>query len=365
MRLPCAIAQPGRARSPPCVLAPAPLAARAQPAPELAAGDPGASCRPSQDLLARGGRRVRRPAAEPLDRRCFDEIIARLEALRRAGHAAAARQARSWRRPTSYAARAYFSIGLQEKASESFRRWSSSSPQHALTQGEGLAQDRRLFNSVKKALVGYLAVSSRAGRGEGDALNRRVPQSSASPTSSRSRCWPASTRSRSRATATGPRRARSASRPRPPRRCEVDLLTRALASACSWSPSRRASRSGWTASCARPRRAPWPPSSTRPRARKGLDPARAAARVEIANLSLGSHVVELRRKCYEAREAHARDPGAPGLRPPTRSGSRTRSPRCSSRSDPPGARIFLDGEALGVTPAELDGVCSGKHRASR
>jgi tetratricopeptide (TPR) repeat protein len=31
-------------------------------------------------------------------------------------------------------------------------------------------------------------------------------------------------------------------------------------------------------------------------------------------------------------------------------------------SDPPGARIFLDGEAMGQTPRELEGVCSGKHR---
>jgi hypothetical protein len=31
-------------------------------------------------------------------------------------------------------------------------------------------------------------------------------------------------------------------------------------------------------------------------------------------------------------------------------------------SDPPGARIFLNGEARGVTPAQIDGVCSGQVR---
>ena len=31
-------------------------------------------------------------------------------------------------------------------------------------------------------------------------------------------------------------------------------------------------------------------------------------------------------------------------------------------SDPPGGRIFLDGEAMGVTPKDLARVCSGKHR---
>src|SRR6185436_10517542 len=39
--------------------------------------------------------------------------------------------------------------------------------------------------------------------------------------------------------------------------------------------------------------------------------------------------------------------------------------------DPPGAKIFLNGEAKGVTPAELDGICSGpvrvevKHQAGK
>ena len=31
---------------------------------------------------------------------------------------------------------------------------------------------------------------------------------------------------------------------------------------------------------------------------RGLDPSRAAARIEITNLSLGSHALELRRRCY-------------------------------------------------------------------
>ena len=30
--------------------------------------------------------------------------------------------------------------------------------------------------------------------------------------------------------------------------------------------------------------------------------------------------------------------------------------------DPPGGRIFVDGEAMGVTPKELAHVCSGRHR---
>src|SRR6185436_17761997 len=32
---------------------------------------------------------------------------------------------------------------------------------------------------------------------------------------------------------------------------------------------------------------------------KGLEPARSSARSEVANLSLGSHAVEFRRKCHE------------------------------------------------------------------
>ena len=94
---------------------------------------------------------------------------------------------------------------------------------------------------------------------------------------------------------------------------------------------------------------------------KGLDPARASAPTEIGGLSLGSHVVELRKKCHEVvrktmdlSEARDYDPDLVKMEESLSS--------LSLRSDPPGAKIYLDGEAMGVTPKELEGVCSGKHR---
>ena len=93
-----------------------------------------------------------------------------------------------------------------------------------------------------------------------------------------------------------------------------------------------------------------PPSSTRRPAAKGLEPSRASARTEIANLSLGSHIVELRRKCYETvrRTLDASEPQDYETEPVQLEDSLA---SLQLTSDPPGARIFLNGEAMGVTPA--------------
>ena len=58
-------------------------------------------------------------------------------------------------------------------------------------------------------------------------------------------------------------------------------------------------------------------------------------------------------------EAHRGDAAGAGLRRRARCASRTPWRRCELTSDPPGARIFLNGEARGVTPAQIDGICSG------
>ena len=94
---------------------------------------------------------------------------------------------------------------------------------------------------------------------------------------------------------------------------------------------------------------------------RGIDPARASARTEVANLSLGSHAVELRRKCYETvkRTLDTTQPQDYASTP-----CKMEDSLASLRltSDPPGARILLNGEARGVTPAQIDGICSGKVR---
>ena len=94
---------------------------------------------------------------------------------------------------------------------------------------------------------------------------------------------------------------------------------------------------------------------------RGLDPAKASARTEVANLSLGSHAIELRRKCYETVK-RTLDTTQPQdyTADPVKMEDSVASLRLTS--DPPGARILLNGEARGVTPAQIDGICSGKVR---
>jgi tetratricopeptide (TPR) repeat protein len=86
---------------------------------------------------------------------------------------------------------------------------------------------------------------------------------------------------------------------------------------------------------------------------------RASARTEIANLSLASHAVELRRKCYETVR-RTLDTAQPQdyFADPVKMEDSLASLRLTS--DPPGARILLNGENRGVTPAQIDGICSGK-----
>jgi hypothetical protein len=96
-------------------------------------------------------------------------------------------------------------------------------------------------------------------------------------------------------------------------------------------------------------------------AAKGLEPTRSSARTEVANLSLGSHVVEFRRKCHETVRRTIDVPAPQDYESdPVRVEESLASLRLTS--DPPGAKIFLDGEAMGQTPRELAGICSGKHR---
>ena len=94
---------------------------------------------------------------------------------------------------------------------------------------------------------------------------------------------------------------------------------------------------------------------------RGLDPAKASARTEVANVSLGSHAIELRRKCYETVKRTLDTPQPQDVTAdPVKMEDSVASLRLTS--DPPGARILLNGEARGVTPAQIDGICSGKVR---
>jgi tetratricopeptide (TPR) repeat protein len=94
---------------------------------------------------------------------------------------------------------------------------------------------------------------------------------------------------------------------------------------------------------------------------RGLDPARASAATEVSNLTLGSHAIELRLACFETVRTtldttQPQDYRADPVKMEESVGSLTLT------SDPPGARIFLDGKAHGVTPNQIDRICSGKVR---
>ena len=88
----------------------------------------------------------------------FDDVISRLEGLAVSGLTASARDMLV--QAYEYRGRAYYTIGLQEKASENFRRIILLKPGHTLSKDQISPKIVALFDSVKKALVGYLAVSS-------------------------------------------------------------------------------------------------------------------------------------------------------------------------------------------------------------
>ena len=90
----------------------------------------------------------------------LDEVVARLEALRRQGTLPGS-AAEMLLQGYELRGRAYYNIGLQEKASESFRTLIQLRPQHQLSKERISPKVVEYFNSVKKALVGYLAVSSK------------------------------------------------------------------------------------------------------------------------------------------------------------------------------------------------------------
>jgi tetratricopeptide (TPR) repeat protein len=284
----------------------------------------------------------------------FDEIITRLDLLRVQGALPASgrdvlAQAYELR------ARAYFNIGLQDKAAESFRSLVQFQPQYTLSPERVSPKIVDFFNAVKKALVGYLAVSSKpAGarvslNGEFLALTDFFPLDVVAGeyiVEISREGYQTETRNLSiaaQATET----------------LEVELK-RTLASLFVitepagvevWIDGQLRTTTGGSLA---------PDQAELARA-ASLDPARASARTEIANLSLGSHVIELQRKCYEPVKltldlAEARDYEPAPVRLDESVGS------LRLTSDPPGGRIYLDGEAMGVTPKDLARVCSGRHR---
>jgi tetratricopeptide (TPR) repeat protein len=257
-----------------------------------------------------------------------------------------------------YRGRAYFGIGLSEKASENFRQLIQVKPDHALSKETVSPKVVDLFNNVKRTLVGYLAVSSQPAGAQvtlvgGTRTDLGLTDFFPIEVLSGDYTVEIARAGYQTETRTVPVAARDT------QTLEVPLV-RVLASAFFvtepagvevWVDGElRATTSGSLA----------PELHEEVRAR-GLDPARASARTEIANLSLGSHAIELRRKCHETVRRTLDTPQPQDvIADPVRMEDSVASLRLTS--DPPGARILLNGEARGVTPAQIDGICSGKVR---
>ena len=288
----------------------------------------------------------------------FDDVVRRLEAI---GPRALPPRGRDMlAQAYEYRGRAYFGIGLSEKASENFRALVQLKPDHTLSKERVSPKVVELFGSVKRALVGYLTVSSRpAGArvtlvGPGGArtdlgLTDFFPLEVLAGDYTAEIARPGY-QTETRTVSIAARAQESLS---------VDLV-RVLASVSFvteppgvevWVDGEQRGTTGGSLA---------PELAEAVRA-KGLDPGKASARTEVANLSLGSHAVELRRKCSETVKRTVETPQAQDYEAePVRMEDSLASLRLVS--DPPGAHIFLNGEARGVTPAQIDNICSGKLR---
>ena len=201
--------------------------------------------------------------------------------------------------------RAYYNIGLQEKAADSFRSLVQLQPAVRAQQGEGLAEGRRLLQLGEEGAGGYLAVSSKpAGRARSRLNGEFLSLTDFFPLEVLAGEYTVEIaregyRTETRTVSIAPKATET-------------LAGRAHAHAGQRLLRHRAGGGGGLGrrrSCAPPPAARLAPELLRGAcARKGLDPARASARIEIAQ-PLAGHAtsLELRRKCYETGEAHARD----------------------------------------------------------
>ena len=284
----------------------------------------------------------------------LDEIITRLESLRR-DRTLPPRGREVLAQAYELRGRAYYNIGLQEKAADSFRSLIQLQPQYALSKDKVSPKIVDYFNSVKTALVGYLAVSSQPAGAKVTLNGEFLSLTDFFPLEILAGDYTVEIaregyRTESRPVSIAPKATET---------LEV-TLTRTSASAflVTEPPGVEIWMDGALAVTTAGTLAPDFAAAVR---EKGLDPARASARTEIGGLSLGSHAIELRKKCHELVRktvdfSEARDYDLEPVKMEESLAS------LSLRSEPPGAKIYLDGEAAGVTPKDLEGVCSGKHR---
>jgi tetratricopeptide (TPR) repeat protein len=306
-----------------------------------------------QDLLARATAEFE-GAQQSRSIVLLDDIIARLEGLRRQG-TLLPRGREILLQCYELRGRAYYNIGLQEKASESFRLLIQIQPQYTLSRDKVSPKIVDYFASVKKALVGYLAVSSHPPGARVTLNGEFLSLTDFFPVEILAGEYIVElTREGYRTETLNVSIAPKATETR-----EVDMVRTAASAIFVTEPP---GVEIWVDGVLRTTSAgSLPPERFDAARAKGLDPARASAPTEIGNLAPGTHNFEFRKKCHEGFKTTLDLPDPQDYdEPPVLLEESLAS--LSLKSDPPGAKILLDGEAMGVTPRDLESVCSGKHR---
>ena len=307
----------------------------------------------AQDLLARATAEFEGPQ-QSRSIVILDEMITRLETLRREG-TLTPRGREVLAQAYELRGRAYYNIGLQEKAADSFRSLIQLQPQYALSKEKVSPKIVDYFNSVKKALVGYLAVSSKPAGAKVTLNGEFLSLTDFFPLEVLAGEYTVEVTREGYRTET---RTLSIA-PKATETLQVDL-TRTSASA--FVVTQPAGVEVWVDGQLRTTTTGSPgPEFVDTLREKGLDPTKASARTELANLSLGAHNLEFRKKCHEPVKRTINVPEAQDYEAePVKMEESLAS--LQLRSEPPGGKIFLDGEAMGITPKDLEGICSGKHR---
>jgi tetratricopeptide (TPR) repeat protein len=284
----------------------------------------------------------------------LDEIVVRLEALRRQG-TLSPRGKEMLVQALELRGRAYFNIGLQEKAADSFQTLIHIQPQATLSKEKVSPKIVEYFSSVKRALVGYLAVSSKPAGSRVTLNGEFLSLTDFFPLEVLAGEYTVEVVREGYQTFTQV----LSIAPRATETLTVELVR--ISGSCFF-VTEPVGVEIWVDGALRATTAgSLVPERFEAVQSQGLNPARSSAVTEIGNLSLGSHAVEFRKKCFETvrrtiEVPEARDYDAA----PVRMEESLASLRLTS--DPPGARIFINGEAMGQTPRELDSICSGKLR---
>lgn len=336
----------------------------------LLLGAPGLSAQPATDLQETV-KREERAAQDALARAvaefegpnqgrslvAFDEIIARLEAVGARSLTSSGRDMLA--QAYEYRGRVYFGIGLSEKASENFRQLVQLKPDYALSKEKVSPKVVDLFNSVKRSLVGYLAVSSEPA---GARVTLVGPGDTRTELESLTPVFPVEVLAGEYSVEVHREGYQKESRPvsitaRDTQTLDVPLVRVAASLFLVTEP---AGVEVWVDGELRAKTSGNLPVEMQEEVRsRGLDPGRASAPTEVANLTLGSHVIELRLECYETVKRTLETSQPQDYRAdPVKMEDSVASLKLTS--DPPGARIFLDGKAHGVTPNQVDRICSGK-----